>query len=389
MAGRSASAGRVASRSRSGSIGVVDRHHVKLPVIGVLRVKEPTDKLGNRLNAERARILRETLASRGAKSFVSFSVVAERDALSCHLPCGVCGHDVGISVLLTSSDGHVVENTRPAQKTKARISRYQRRMDRQHRAGSPACFDTSGQHRKGRCVWNHRSKRAGENQARLVTAHREAANTRRDATHKASHRAATTYAVNVVEDLNVTGIVHRGRGKRGFNRAAQDAALAELRRQVGYKSAWYGSSLWLASRWYPSSKMCSKCRTVKAHLPRSARVFVCDTCGLVIDRDLNASRNLAALAELACVCLMAQVVTGQPVDWSNLPIRPAGWELDKSTRSSRGCARAGGRKANGGERKTAQASAAGDRSFHREATVATGSVVSIDGVSPSPKKAVA
>ena len=181
-------------------------------------------------------------------------------------------------------------------------------------------------------------------------------------------------------------MVRRGRGKRSFNGAAHDAALADLHRKLTYKSVWYGSTLWVASRWYPSSKLCSRCRVKNGDLPRSARVFHCDACGLVVDRDLNAAKNLAALIELACVCLMAQVMTGQPVDWSNLPIRPAGWELNTGTCSSRGCARARGRKANGGERKTAQASSAGDRSFDREATVATGSVVSIGGASPNPKR---
>jgi transposase len=85
--------------------------------------------------------------------------------------------------------------------------------------------------------------------------------------------------------------------------------------------SWYGSALWVASRWYPSSKLCSRCRVKKADPPRSARVFHCDACGLVIDRALNAAKNLAALAELTCVCLMAQLMTGQPVDWSNLPVR--------------------------------------------------------------------
>jgi hypothetical protein len=66
-----------------------------------------------------------------------------------------------------------------------------------------------------------------------------------------------------------------------------------------------------------------------------------------MDRDLNAAKNLAALAELACVCLMAQMSTGQPVDWSKLPIQPYGWEPDQDARSSRECARAGGRKADG------------------------------------------
>ncbi len=181
----------------------------------------------------------------------------------------------------------------------------------------------------------------------------------------------------------------RSRAKSGFNGADGDAALAEFRRQLTYKCSWYGSTLWVASRLYKSSKLCARCRTNNGDLPRSARVFHCDACGLVIDRDLNAAKNLAALAEFGCVCLMAQLTTGQPVDWSRLPVRPAGWELDHSTRSSRGRARAGGRRADGGEMKTAQRSSAGDDSFDREAAVATGSVVGLDGASPSPRKAVA
>ena len=261
-------------------------------------------------------------------------------------------------------------------------------MDRQHRTGSPSCFNKDGTHILGACHWKTRSLRAKRNQHRLTRAHQKASNIRKDAIHKASYRAATTYAVNVVEDLNVEGMRRRSRGKRGFNYAFYDAALGEFRRQLTYKCPWYGSKLWVASRWYPSSKLCSRCRARCAHLSRSARVFHCDACGLVIDRDLNAAKNLAALAELACVCLMAQLMTQQPVNWSNLPICPSGWDKDQDTRSSRGCARAKGQKADGGERKTAQLSSAGDCSFDREATVATGSVVSIGGVSSSPKKAV-
>jgi IS605 OrfB family transposase len=201
----------------------------------------------------------------------------------------------------------------------------------------------------------------------LAKAHAKAARIRRDAVHKASHWAATTYPVNVVEDLNVEVMGRRGHGKRGFNRSLKDAALAEFCRELSYKCPWYGSMLWLAAWWYASSKTCSRCRRRTAHLARSARIFRCEHCGLVIGRDLNAATNLAALAELACVCLMAQLATGHPVDWSRLPVRPYGWEPNQRTRSSRGCARAGGHKAEGEGRKTARPGRDGDRPFDREA----------------------
>ena len=81
-----------------------------------------------------------------------------------------------------------------------------------------------------------------------------------------------------------------------------------------------------------------------------------------------------------CVCLMAQLMTGKLVDWSSLPILPLGPGSDKDTRSKQGSARAKGQKADGELRKAARHSFAGDRSFDREVTVATGPVASFGGV---------
>ncbi|RQX07073.1 hypothetical protein DKL51_01115 [Micromonospora globispora] len=79
-------------------------------------------------------------------------------------------------------------------------------------------------------------------------------------------------------------------------RRIADAGFAELRRQLGYKTSWNGGRLVVADRWYPSSKTCSGCGAVKTKLALSERTYTCTTCGLTLDRDLNAARNLAALA---------------------------------------------------------------------------------------------
>jgi putative transposase len=73
--------------------------------------------------------------------------------------------------------------------------------------------------------------------------------------------------------------------------------MAELRRQIEYKAHWSGVRVHLADRWYPSSKTCSACGVVKTKLCLSERVYRCDACGLVLDRDLNAAHNLATLVE--------------------------------------------------------------------------------------------
>ena len=101
-----------------------------------------------------------------------------------------------------------------------------------------------------------------------------------------------------VQTLNVA--VMRAAGgarKRGLNRALADLALAEIRRMLGCKTAWYGSTLVEAGRWYPSSKSCSACGSRQPSLPLAERTYDCRHCGLVLDRDRNAAINLARLGE--------------------------------------------------------------------------------------------
>jgi putative transposase len=82
---------------------------------------------------------------------------------------------------------------------------------------------------------------------------------------------------------------------RRLARRIADAGWGELRRQLGYKTAWAGGTLIQADVFYPSSKTCSGCGHVKTKLPLSERTYTCERCGLVLDRDENAARNLAAL----------------------------------------------------------------------------------------------
>jgi len=84
---------------------------------------------------------------------------------------------------------------------------------------------------------------------------------------------------------------------RHLARALSDTGMAEFRRQLAYKTTWYGSRLVVADRFYPSSKTCSTCGWVRAKLTLAERTFICEACGSRLDRDLNAARNLAKLAQ--------------------------------------------------------------------------------------------
>ena len=100
-------------------------------------------------------------------------------------------------------------------------------------------------------------------------------------------------SVVVLEDLNVEAM----KRNRKLALSISDVGLGEFRRQMTYKSSWQGESLLLADRWFPSTKMCSRCGHVKDDMDLSERIYVCENsaCGLVIDRDVNAALNLAAL----------------------------------------------------------------------------------------------
>ena len=93
----------------------------------------------------------------------------------------------------------------------------------------------------------------------------------------------------VLEDLNIKGMMKN----KHLSKSISDSKLYEFRRQIEYKSGLYGIEVVIAGRWYPSSKTCHKCGHIKKDLKLSDRTYRCDECGLMIDRDVNASINLA------------------------------------------------------------------------------------------------
>jgi transposase len=74
-------------------------------------------------------------------------------------------------------------------------------------------------------------------------------------------------------------------------KSLSDASFYEIRRQLEYKTKWYGDKVLYVDRFYPSSKTCSKCGKIKKDLKLSDRIYICE-CGLKLDRDLNAAINL-------------------------------------------------------------------------------------------------
>ena len=142
-----------------------------------------------------------------------------------------------------------------------------------------------------------RKKRGSANQRkarrRLARHHLRVRDTRQYFLHQVSNQLVKSHDRLVLEDLNITGIM----SNRRLARAVGDAAWGELARQITYKQQWRHGQVAVADRWFPSSKTCSGCGSLRRGLTLKDRTYTCDHCGLVLNRDTNAAANLAAWAQ--------------------------------------------------------------------------------------------
>jgi putative transposase len=272
---------------------------VTLPRLGTIRTHETTEALARKIVEGKARILSATVSRTAQRWFVSFTVEVDPNLPDRHpRPGTAVGVDVGLKALVTAVDhrGQVipVPGPRPLRTALRRLRRASRAQSRKQKGSA------------------NRQKSA----RRLARIHARIANCRGtprsqlrgdpcrlDALHQLTKRLAARYETMVVEDLNVAGMLGNRRGTprsqlrgdpRRLARSLADRAFGELRRQLGSKTGWRSGRVIVADRFFPSSKTCSAGGTVKAKRSLDERVFTGEGCGLVIDRDVNAAKNLLA-----------------------------------------------------------------------------------------------
>jgi putative transposase len=262
------------------AVRLSDAHHVRVSRIGELKTYESMRKLFRHLERGTGRIMAATISERGGRWTVAFTVEVQRRVCATRAPERVIGVDVGLSTLYTGAtpDGErvlQVDNPCHLQDSERQLAHAQRVAAR--RQGP----------RKG-VAPSARWRRAN---GRVQKIHAGVANARRNFIHETTTMLAKDYDVIVVEDLNVAGMLKN----HSLAKHISDAAWGEFSRQLEYKTKWYGSTLVKAGPFYPSSKTCSQCGTVKAKLSLDERMFDCEACGLAMDRDVNAAINLARL----------------------------------------------------------------------------------------------
>jgi putative transposase len=213
----------------------------------------------------------------------------ERVAVRRRAGHGVTGVDLGVSSAATLSSGEKIAAPRPLRGALRRLRIRSRRLSRKLESAKAAA-GIAGRMPKGTRlpVSTNRTKGAKA----LARLHARIARVRRDFTHKFMTRLCRENQAVAIEDLNVKGLLANAR----LSRAIADVGFREIRRQLQYKALRYGTQLVLADRWYPSSKLCSRCGTRNASLALGERTWTCANCGAHHDRDVNAAINLQRLA---------------------------------------------------------------------------------------------
>jgi len=246
---------------------------VTLPGVGQVRARESMTWLTDRIADGRARIIGATVSEQAGRWWVSFQLDIDRTdintARTVDQGAPTCGIDLGLKTFVViADDTGGVEEVQAPRALKSAL----RQLRRANKALS-------------------RTERGSANRAKarhaVAAVHLRVANQRGDFLHKLTTRLARSKRAIAVESLNVTGMVRN----RRLARAISDAGFGEFVRQLEYKAGWYGSKVWAADRWFPSSKTCSACGAINQGLTLSDRTWVC-LCGVEHDRDHNAARNL-------------------------------------------------------------------------------------------------
>ena len=247
----------------TGCFGLVkgDPKALKLPRIGRVHCMEDVTK---RVNG--ARVLRMTVSMRAGRWYASLTVERDDKPVTNPPKDGAVGVDLGVKTLAALSDGTVIENPRYLRKSERKLKRAQQALSRKIKG----------------------SNRRAKARAKVARLHAHVANQRLDAMHKLTTWLTEKYSDISIEDLHVAGMVKN----HHLAKSVSDAAFGEFRRQLECKTVRTGARLHVVDRWYRSSKTCSGCGSVKAKLSLNERTYRCDSCGLAMDRDLNAAINI-------------------------------------------------------------------------------------------------
>ena len=254
--------------------------------IGYVRTTEPLPKLPKGKKYSNPRISFDG-------KYWYLSIAYEILESNCKLTDESIGIDLGVKDLAICSNGKIYKNinkSKKVRKLKKKLKREQRKASRKLESNTKSYKIIKGYRYPVYSRPLSECKNFQKQQKKIKLLHRKLANIRNNYLHQTTTEIVKTKPSRIVmETLNVKGMMKN----KHLAGAIQEQKFYEFKRQVSYKCQKYRIALVEVPTFYPSSKTCSCCGCIKRDLKLSDRIYRCNECGLVIDRDFNASLNLA------------------------------------------------------------------------------------------------
>ena len=253
-----------------------ERHRIKIPTLGWVRIKEkgyiPT-------NSETHTIKSGCVSCRAGRYYVSVLVEEIQKDQPILNDFGI-GIDLGIKEFAITSNGIIKKNINKT----ATVRKLEKQLKREQRCLSRKYDDYKKRKKKGEATRQNIQRQ----QLKVQKLHQQIENIRTDYVNKCVNEIVKTKPSYItIEDLNVSGMMKN----RHLSKAVASQKFYEFRTKLETKCKENGIELRVADRWYPSSKLCHECGCIKKDLKLSDREYICD-CGYHTDRDYNAALNL-------------------------------------------------------------------------------------------------
>ena len=256
----------------------VDRHKIKIPTLGFVGLKEKGYLPSN------VKVRSGNVSKKAGRYYGS--VLVETEENYPHKPVGVgLGIDLGIkdfAIVSTMDKPFVnINKTKSVKDLEKKLKREQRKLSRKYESLKKRNEET-----KGVATRQNIQKQI----VKVQKLHQRLSNMRENYTNQVVNQIVRQEPSRItIEDLNISGMMKN----RHLSKAIQKQNFYSFRLKLTNKCKRNGIELRIVDRWYPSSKTCSRCGSIKKDLKLSDRAYACSECGCTIDRDKNASINLA------------------------------------------------------------------------------------------------
>lgn len=258
---------------------IKDNKYLKVPNLGNIKLREKLRFIG--------KINSVTISQKADKFYASFSMQISQDEYNKTHKATIknnqsVGIDLGIKEFVSLSNGLQIKAPKPLNKLNRLLVKRARQLSKKQHA------KTKQEVLQGIKKSNNYIKAS----MKLNKLHSKILNIRADFLHKLSSLIIRNFNYIGLENLNTQGMMKNHK----LAKSLSDVSFYEFNRQIEYKAKYQEKEIYRVDKFYPSSKTCCICGSIKQDLKLSDRVYKCDSCGNIIDRDINASINLEKFA---------------------------------------------------------------------------------------------